>query len=373
MPDSDAGGLPEVVPVIMAGGVATRLWPLSSPQSPKQFHTLTSPRTMIQETVLRVRSAPGLRFADPIVVCNRRHVGDVRDQLAEIGVNPSLIVSEPFGRNTAAVAALAGRLVAQRHPGSFALLLPADHLIGNAAGFAAAVAIGVRAEGRIVTFGIEPREPEDGYGYIHRGRPLAPGVFTVERFVEKPSRTVATAYIADGGYLWNSGIFLFRPEIVAAEFAAHRPEIAKAIAGCVESAAIVAGVLELPDEGFAAVPSESFDVAIMERTRRAAVTPCDIDWTDIGSWSELWRLGPLDPDGNRLEGDVVTLDTTDSLVWSDGPSVGVVGLDNVVIVAADGAVLVTSKTRAQSVRRIAEAFADRGRNAERNGATPAKS
>ena len=219
-----------IVPVIMAGGTATRLWPLSTSEFPKQFHPLTSPRTMIQETVLRLRSSVEVNFADPIVVCNRRHVRDVEAQLAEVGVRPSLIVAEPFGRNTAAVAALAGILVGSRHPGAFSLLLPADHLISDAEAFGAAIARGAAAEGRIVTFGIEPREPHEGFGYIQCGRPLGGGVYAVERFVEKPTRTVAKAYLLDGGYFWNSGIFLFCPGLIAKEFQTHQPDIAHDVA-----------------------------------------------------------------------------------------------------------------------------------------------
>lgn len=351
-----------IVPVIMAGGTATRLWPLSTSEFPKQFHHLTSPRTMIQETALRLRSGGAVEFADPIVVCNRRHVWDVEAQLAEVGVRPSMIVAEPFGRNTAAVAALAGALVGSRHPGAFALLLPADHLISNAEAFGAAIARGATAEGRIVTFGIEPREPQEGFGYIQRGRQLGGGVYAVERFVEKPTRTVAKAYLLDGGYLWNSGIFLFRPELIEAEFRAYRPEIGLAVTDALEDARESATLLELRDESFAKVPAESFDIAVMERTRRAAVVPCDLDWTDIGSWSELWRLGPLDCDRNRMEGDVIVLETGDSLVWSDGPPVGVIGLKDVIVVAAHGSVLVAAKSHAQGVRLLADAFARRAGN-----------
>ncbi len=350
---------PEIVPVIMSGGAATRLWPLSSPDFPKQFQHLTSARTMIQETALRLGGSAAVRFTAPIVICNRRHLTDVRNQLAEVDVTPSLIVAEPFGRNTAAVAAIAAELVAERHPGALALLLPADHRIADAAAFAAAIAVGAGASRRIVAFGVEPREPHEGYGYIHCGAAIGGGLFAVERFVEKPSRTVAKAYILDGGYYWNTGIFLFPPDLVASEMMAYRPEIAHAALWSVQEATISDGVLTLPDEAFAASPSESFDVAVMERTRRAALAPCKLEWTDIGSWSELWRLGPLDEHGNRIEGDVLAIESSNNLLWSDGPSIGVVGLDDIVVVAAQGSVLVASKARAESVKRIGEAFAAR--------------
>ncbi len=353
--------LPAIAPVIMSGGAGTRLWPLSTEDSPKQFHPLTSDRTMIQETALRARAGGGLDFAAPIVICNRLHVREVRAQLSAVGIEPSLIVAEPFGRNTAVVAAIAARLVAERAPSRLVLLQPADHLIADAAGFVAAVARGASAHGRIVTFGIEPTEPHEGYGYIQRAEMIGGGVYGVVRFVEKPTRTVAQAYLSDGGYYWNGGIFLFAPDVMRREFDRYRPDVGDAAEAALADARLVDGVLELADESFARAPSVSLDVAVMERTRLAAVVPCDMGWADIGSWTELWRLGAHDESRNRLFGDVVALETVNSLVWSDGPAVGVIGLDDVVVVAAHGAVLVASKSHAQAVRGIAERLAARGR------------
>jgi mannose-1-phosphate guanylyltransferase/mannose-6-phosphate isomerase len=342
-----------IAPVVMSGGAGTRLWPLSTETTPKQFHRLTSDMTMIQETVLRVGDNPALTFADPILVCNRRHVRDVRDQLAAVGVTPGLIVAEPFGRNTAAVAMMAAILAAEFSPGARVLLEPADHLIQNGEAFGAAIAAGARARDRIVTFGIEPTEPHEGYGYIQASNPIGDGVFGVERFVEKPTRTVAQAYLSDGGYYWNSGIFLFAPEVMIREFSLFRPDIADAVSAALASARRVDGVLELRDNDFAEIPSESIDVAVMERTRSAAVVACDIGWADIGSWTELWRLGPFDADGNRLHGDAMALETKDTLIWSDGTPVGVIGLDDVVVIAANGAVLVAAKSHVQKVKAVA--------------------
>ena len=243
-PNGDANPT-TILPVIMSGGAGTRLWPLSTEATPKQFHRLTSERTMIQETVLRVGHRPDLVFAEPIMICNRRHVNDVREQLAAVGVRPSLIVAEPFGRNTAAVAMMAATLAAELRPGARVLLEPADHLIGNDQAFADAIAAGARAADRIVTFGIEPTEPHEGYGYIQASNPIGDGVFGVERFVEKPSRTVAQAYLSDGGYYWNSGIFLFAPEVMSREFSVFRPDIADAVRAALASARLTDGVLEL--------------------------------------------------------------------------------------------------------------------------------
>ena len=353
-----------IVPVIMSGGAGSRLWPLSTEATPKQFHRLTSEKTMIQETVLRVRNHAGLVVADPIVICNRRHVRDARDQLAAVGMRPSLIVAEPFGRNTAAVALIAAKLATELHPGALVLLQPADHLIEKGAAFAEAVAAGASAVDRIVTFGIEPTEPHEGYGYIQVSDPLGGGVYGVERFVEKPSRAVARAYLADGGYYWNSGIFLFPPDVMSREFSRFRPDIAENVDKALAAAKRQDGVLLLQDETFAAIPAESIDIAVMERTEWAAMVPCDIGWADIGSWSELWKLGPHLDGGNRVHGEVSILETTDSLVWSDGTPIGVIGLNGLVVVAANGAVLVAAKADVQKVRAVAAELTARAARSE---------
>ena len=343
-----------IVPVVMSGGSGTRLWPLSTEEAPKQFHPLGSARTMLQDTVLRLRAHRAMALAPPIVVCNRRHLALVRAQLDAIGVAPSAIVLEPFGRNTAAVAVIAAELAAASHPGMRVLLMPADHVIADEAAFAAAIARGAMAKDRIVTFGIEPAGPHTGYGYIQRGDRLGEGVFEVARFAEKPSKATAEAYLAQGGYYWNSGIFLFAPEVMLAEFAAHRPDILRAATAALAAARRAGAIIDLPDDLFAKVPSESLDVAVMEATRLAAVAPCHSGWADVGSWGELWRLGPRDGQGNRAHGDAVMLDTRDSLVWADGVTVGVVGLKDMIVVAAHGAVLVLPRSRAEDVKAVVE-------------------
>ena len=348
-----------IVPVIVSGGDGTRLWPLSTEASPKQFLRLTSDRTMIQETALRVRASLDPPFADPIVICNRRHVTEARAQLDAVGVRPSLIVAEPFGRGTAAAAMIAGTFAAKLHPGALVLLQPADHRIENEEAFITAVATGAGARDRIVTFGVTPTEPHEGYGYIQASAPIGGGLFGVERFVEKPSRTVAEAYLSDGGYYWNSGVFLFAPDTMAREISLHRPDISDAVTLAIASSRPRDGVVELQDDAFARVPSESIDVAVMERTKSAAMVACDMGWADIGSWNELWRQGPLDSNGDRLHGDVVALETRNALIWSDGPSVGVIGLDDIVVVAANGAVLVAAKSHVQKVRAITAKFTAR--------------
>ena len=351
----DTAPVTEIVPVIMSGGSGTRLWPLSTDARPKQFHALAGARSMLQETALRLAPGDDLNVASPVVICNRSHERLVEAQLTEAGVSPLAIVLEPFGRNTAAVAVTAARLVQTLRPGALALLLPADHVITDAAAFRAAIARGATTPDRIVTFGIAPTGPETGYGYIQCAAPLADGVFEVARFAEKPQRSVAEAYLAEGGYFWNGGIFLFAPELMLAEMEAYRPDIHQAAVAAVDAAGHDRGFVRLDDERFAAIPSESVDVAVLERTHRAAVAPCDIGWADVGSWSELWRQGGRDGQDNLVRGDAVALDTHGSLVWSEeGMEVGVVGLTDLIVVATQAAVIVLPKDRAQEVRAIVE-------------------
>lgn len=349
-------GAPAIVPVIMCGGAGSRLWPLSVEAAPKPFHAFSGDRSLFQETVLRVSTNDEVAFLAPIIVCGQGHRGVVEQQLAALGVEPAAIVLEPCGRNTAPVAAVAAHIVAERFPGCLILLLAADHKIADAAGFRRAVARGAAAaHAHIVTFGVEPSGPETGYGYIQRAAPLAPGVDGVVRFVEKPDAAVAQAYLDSGDYLWNAGIFLFSPALFLQELRANRADIAAAAI-----AAVPAGrpaVVPLDPAGFAACPAESIDYAVMEHTQVAAVAPCDIGWADVGSWSEVWRLGAHDASGNLSHGPTVTLDTCGSLIWSDGPVVATIGVEDLIIVVTADGVLVAPRSRAQDVKAVTAALA----------------
>lgn len=347
---------PRVVPVIMSGGSGTRLWPLSTPERPKQFHAFNSDASMIQETALRTFGGGPVEFLPPIVVCAHRHRDLVAGHMTEVGIKPSAVVLEPVPRNTAPVAAIAAELAARLHPGALVLLVAADHVIADRDGFVEAVARAAgAARDHIVTFGVTPSRPETGYGYIQQGEALAPGVFRVARFAEKPGRDVAQAYLAEGGYSWNAGIFLFAPGAMLAEMASSRPDILEAAHKALAASPQAAdGTIALDAALFAACPSESVDYAVMEKTQIAAVAPGDFGWADVGSWSELWRLGPHDAGGNRLRGDVMALDTTGSLVWSDGPTLAVLGLEDLIVVATGDAVIVAPRTRAQEVKDLLE-------------------
>jgi len=350
---------PAVVPVIMCGGAGTRLWPLSVGGAPKPFHAFNSDYSLFQDTVRRVTPRDEVDFLPPLVICGEDHRPAVEAQLAALGVTPSAVVLEPCGRNTAPVAAVAARLVEDRFPGAQILLLAADHQIGDAAGFRAAVARGAALGGeRIVTFGIAPSGPEVGYGYIQRGAALADGVDAVVRFVEKPELATAESYLASGDYVWNAGIFLFSPTVFLAELRASRPDIADGAL-----AAIPAGdatTLYLDAAAFAACPAESIDYAVMEQTKLAAVAPCDIGWADVGSWSEVWRLGRQDGAKNVTRGATVLIDTRGCLVWSDGAPVATVGVTDLIVVATAAGVLVMPRGRAQDVKKVVTALETKG-------------
>jgi mannose-1-phosphate guanylyltransferase/mannose-6-phosphate isomerase len=289
----------KIIPAIMSGGVGSRLWPLSTQNLPKQFHAIGHKDTLIQGPV-RLFAAPygELEFRAPIVIANERHGALVHAQLAEIGVAPSVIALEPVGRSTAATALLAARLSHTIDPEALTLLLPADHIIHDVASFLSALArAAATARDHIVTFGIEPTEPAIGYGYIERGEELDTGVYAIKRFHEKPEVEVARQFVAGGRHSWNAGIFLFASETVSAEFR-HAPKFRDCVDIALANSKKDGVFLQLPENLFVKTPAESFDIAIMEKTDRGAVAPCDIGWADLGSWSEVWRNLPQNSDAN---------------------------------------------------------------------------
>ncbi len=352
----------KIHPVIMSGGVGSRLWPLSRTLYPKQLLPLAGARTMIQEAAKRVG---GARFAAPLVVCNQEHRFLVAEQLRVCGAVDPVIVLEPVGRNTAPVAAVAALLLAEKDPSALILLMPADHVVSNEQAFAEAVEIAGAAarEGAIATFGIVPKTPETGYGYIQRSAPMTTrGAFRVKRFVEKPSREAAQAYMAAGDYFWNAGIFLFRAKTYLEELEKFEPQI---IAQCREAVAKGRRDLDffrLDETAFAASPTKSIDYAVMEHTSRAAVVPVEMGWSDVGSWQSLWEIASRNREGNVQEGDVIALNVTNSYLRSEGPLVAAVGLNDVVVVATKDAVLVTRRGATQDVKKVVEELQRSGRH-----------
>jgi len=352
-----------IYPVILSGGVGSRLWPTSRALYPKQLLPLVSERAMLIETALRVSGRAG--FAAPVIVSNDAQRFIIAQQIHEAGLRALAHILEPEGRNTAPAAAAAAAFVRARDPQGVLLLLPADHHIGDVEAFHGAVAAGARlaAEGRLVTFGVVPSGPETGYGYIKRGEALAGGAgYSVARFVEKPDRATAEAYLAEGGYDWNSGIFMFRADRVLEEMRAHCPEIAARAGEAVVKAAHDLDFLRLDADAFAACPSDSIDYAVMEHTDAAAVIPVDMGWSDIGSWGALWEIGAKDEAGNVTVGDVIAEETRDSYIRAEAGLVATLGVNNLVIVDTGDVLLVASRDRVQDVKKIVERVAGAGRN-----------
>jgi mannose-1-phosphate guanylyltransferase/mannose-6-phosphate isomerase len=344
-----------VLPVIMSGGSGTRLWPLSTEDRPKQFHALASELSMIQDTALRFTGGETVTFLPPVLICNHRHGELAKAQMNALDIQPAAVILEPFGRNTACVAAVAAHWAVEHAPDALVLLLPADHVVNNPVGFRGAIQAAVAAAGdHIVTFGIEPTGPETGYGYIQRADALDEHAYAVTRFVEKPDRETAERYLQHGGYYWNAGIFLYAPQILLDEAEKYCPEIKAAAVAALNAGMHEGPFIALDKAVFATCPSEAVDVAVMEKTDKAAVVPCDIGWADVGSWSELWRQGPLDADGNFSRGEVLLLDSDNSLVWSNGPGVSVIGVSDLIVVATSEHVLVLPKHRAQDVKKIVD-------------------
>lgn len=292
-----------IIPAVLSGGAGTRLWPLSTSAKPKQFHAIVGPVSLFTATLQRIRGdTEALSFGKPIVLCNAAHEALVHEHLG--GIEPSAIVLEPVGRNTAAAAAVAAALSAEIDPDALVLLSPADHVIADVDAFHAAIARAApTARERIVTFGITPTRPDIGYGYIKSGAMLSKGVFTIEAFHEKPDAAMAARYLAEGGYSWNAGIFLFSPRVLLQELAASAA-IRDAALEALRKANRVGANIHLDAESFARAPSLPLDIAIMEKTAKGAVAPCDIGWADVGSWDEVWRLSGKDAQGNLLAGSV---------------------------------------------------------------------
>lgn len=339
-------------PIILSGGGGTRLWPLSRSAHPKQFQRLCGPRTMLQETVLRLHSLA--EAAAPLVVSNEEHRFLVAEQLREIGLDPLCQILEPVGRNTAPAVGTAALYLKAQNPNAVMIVLPADHVIRDVAAFQAAVLRGMRlAEaGHLVTFGIVPEGPETGYGYIQRGAVIGEGgAMEVAAFTEKPDRATAEDYVRSGAHFWNSGIFMFRPEIYLAELARLRPDIHTGCVAALAEAAPDSQFLHLGRAAFAACPAESIDYAVMEHTEVAVMVPlADIGWSDVGSWDALWAIAEKDEAGNLCSENVIALDTRDSFIRADTMLVATLGLDKVIVVQTADAVLVAARDKAQGIK-----------------------
>jgi mannose-1-phosphate guanylyltransferase/mannose-6-phosphate isomerase len=341
-----------IIPVLLAGGAGTRLWPVSRDALPKQFLPLVGDRSTYQETLLRVRDP---MFAPPIVITGPNFHFFARRQAEEIGVEATVVI-EPLRRDSAAAIAAATAVARQRDPQAVVLALAADHIILDVPQFRATCLAGCAAAkaGRIVTFGIKPNEPKTSYGYILPGEPIGKtGVQAVKRFVEKPDAATAATYVRDG-YLWNSGNFLFRADVLLSELARFEPAIVDAAEGAVAKATTDLGFLRLDPEAFARAPMKSIDYAVMEKTDRAAVVTGDFRWSDIGSWDALFDITPPDASGNVVHGPAVAMDSSGCVLHSDGRLITAVGVKDMVVVSTSDAVMVVPRARAQEVKQLVD-------------------
>lgn len=344
-----------ITPVLLSGGVGSRLWPVSREAHPKQFQPLAGELSMLQETLARTRD---LQAAPPTVVCNDSHRFMVAEQLRQLEIAPGALILEPEGRNTAPAVALAALQARQQGTEAILLVLPADHVIRDVVAFVAAVgrALPLAQAGYMVTFGVVPNCPETGYGYIKCGTSLGEGLHELERFVEKPDAATAEGYLAGGDYLWNSGMFLFSAASFLEELEHFAPQMLEACRASMAAARADLDFVRPDPVAFAACPSDSIDYAVMEHTGRGAVVALDCGWSDVGAWSALWEVAERDESGNALRGDVLLDNCSDSYFYSDSRLVAGTGLENTVVVETADAVLVASRDKVQDVKRIVEAL-----------------
>lgn len=350
---------PRLRPVILCGGSGTRLWPASREAFPKQFAPILGARSTFQETLLRVKDAS--LFGKPLVVTNRAHRFLAEQQMREIGMQADILL-EPMARDSGPAIIAASLFLQEQSPDALALILAADHLVRDVKAFRAAVRAGLAAAeaGRIVTFGIVPTHPATGYGYIEPGAAVEGGAHAVARFVEKPGAATAVGYIAQG-YLWNSGNFLFSPESVIAEYAAHDGASVEAVKTAITTGEVDLGALAMAGDAFEAASKISFDFAVMEKTTRAAVVPGSFGWSDIGGWDALWDLANKDSAGNAARGEAVFVESANTYASSEGQLVTTLGVNNLVVVATRDAVLVADKARASEVKSVVDTLKAQGR------------
>lgn len=350
----------KILPVIMCGGAGTRVWPESRDCYPKQFIPLIE-RISTFQTTIRTLAHPD--FDRPIVITNVDYRFLVAEQLREIGVEADIVL-EPTRRDSGPAVALAALLAAQRAPDAIVAVFAADHVVRDPAGLVALCgkAAEAAAQGYIVTLGVTPDAPATGYGYLRPGAPIAAGsdVRKLEAFIEKPDRARAEQYVA-AGYLWNSGNFIFRADVMGGEIARFEPEIAQAAADAIAGAHRDLGFLVLDGEAFGQAPKKSIDYAVMEKTDKAAVVPADIGWSDVGSWGAVWELSPQDENGNAVRGHGVAMEARNVLVRSDDMLTCVVGVDDVIVVSTQDAVLVVGREHGDKVKHLVDRLKQEGR------------
>lgn len=352
-----------IVPVILAGGSGSRLWPLSRSTYPKQLLPLVTGQTMLQDTVLRAQSVGNI--VNPFVICNQEHRFLVAEQLQQIGVDNASIVLEPMGKNTAPAVAIAALHLLKQHADPILLVLPADHVIKDINSFVASAGVAEQyaQAGHLVTFGIVPAQAETGYGYIKSGEKLDDQKgYRVAQFIEKPNLKTAEEYVASGEYYWNSGMFMFRASRFLAELKIHAPEMLAACEKAAEHMTKDLDFIRLDKELFSACPSNSIDYAVMEKTQDAVLVPLGTNWSDVGSWTALCDVQDADHNGNVLQGDVVTEQVTNSYLRAESRMLAVVGVSDHIVIETADAVLVAHKSNSQAVKKMVESLKSKQRS-----------
>ncbi len=353
-----------IIPVILAGGSGTRLWPLSRVLYPKQLIDIYNENTMLQNTVLRLNGVDGI--GSPIVVCNEAHRFMTAEQLRKSKIEPHAIILEPVGRNTAPAIAIAALNALETHKDPILLVLPADHVIENEKQFHTVIQTGCdyAKENSLITFGIVPNTPETGYGYIKKGNAVHSdsSAFRIEKFVEKPDAQTAEEYVASGAYCWNSGMFMFRASAIIKELETHAPDIVSPCKDALNSGVQDLDFLRLSPQKFKHIPSESIDYAVMEKTSNGIVIPLDAGWNDLGSFDALWQTGKKDENLNVIKGDAVTHDVKESYINSESSLIAAVGMDKFVIVETKDAILVSPRDRVQDVKKIVKQLKEADRD-----------
>ena len=353
-----------IVPVILAGGSGTRLWPLSRQLYPKQLIDIYNKNTMLQNTILRLK---GLENAgSPIVVCNEEHRFMTAEQLRQIKVDPQAIILEPVGRNTAPAIAIAALKAMENNQDPTLLILPADHVIEKPERFHDAILLGLESaeQGNLITFGIIPDSPETGYGYIKQGELLKENtrISKIESFVEKPDRATAQKYLDSGSYTWNSGMFMFKASAIIKEVETHAPAILKQSQQVISTGTQDLDFFRLNLKEFESMPSDSIDYAVMEKTSKGVVIPLDTGWNDMGSFDALWQTGKKDENQNVIKGNVLTHDVKQTYINSEKRLIAAVGLEKFVIVETNDAIFVSPRDRVQDVKKIVKQLKDQNRS-----------
>ena len=357
---NEDGALTKILPVIMCGGSGTRVWPESRDSLPKQFIPLVSERSTFQTLMDMLQDEA---FERPIVLSNIDYRFLIVDQLREIGAQADIVL-EPMRRDSGPAVAVAAEIAARRSPDTVVVVFAADHVVQNRALLVERCKDAARAAaaGAIVTLGIKPTSPATGYGYIRAGAPLSTGadIRKVEAFVEKPDQAKAEKYVAEG-YFWNCGYFVFRADVMQAEIARFEPEMAAAAEAAVSAARVDLQFLVLDAEAFAKAPKKSIDYAVIERSDKLALAPADIGWSDVGAWDAVWELSDRDAQGNSIRGHGVVLDASNVHIRADEHLTAVVGLDDVIVVTTQDAVLVVSRAQAHKVKTLVDQLKASGR------------